>query len=65
MKARDWDYIEARLLQGAGDSTEAIPRLRELGHSDLADRLLEAARTYLDECRAIRAELSESDGRGR
>lgn len=66
MKPRDWDYIENRLLGGPGPSLEAHGRLRQLGHGDLAERLMAAAQQYQDECRAIRDALRDrGDGRGR
>lgn len=61
MKARDYDYIENRLLSGT-DATEAIPRLREVGEADLAERLTQAVQTFTDECRGIRRLLQGKRG---
>ena len=57
MNTRDFDYIEARLLNPADGAAEATGRLRQVGRDDLADRILEAHRVFLDECRAVRAEI--------
>lgn len=57
MLVRDYDYIEHRLLDPLGNTTEAAGRLRQVGRDDLADRLMAAAADFTDKCRAIRTEI--------
>lgn len=65
MRARDYDYIEERLLIAGSDAAEAVPRLRDTGHPDLAQRLTEAIKALRYETRAIRYALDDREGRGR
>lgn len=60
MNVRDYDYIETRLLDGRG--TEAVPRLLQVGREDLAYRVIEAAKRFNDECRAVRMEIQGQRG---
>lgn len=57
--ARDREYIESRLLAPSVDASEAAARLRQIGRVDLADRLIEAQKRFIDECRTIRHEFME------
>lgn len=56
---RDWDYIEARLLAPANDASQAHGRLRQIGYTAEADKLMEAMKTFNDSCRAIREEVRQ------
>jgi hypothetical protein len=57
MNARDYDYIEGRLLTPATDLLDARQRLDACGEHEAANRLMRAVQALTDECRAIRHEL--------
>jgi hypothetical protein len=65
MKPRDWNYIEGRLLYPAGEVTEAIARLYQLGKKYEADQLMAKVKELHDVCRTVRRNLSgeQYDGR--
>lgn len=58
ISSRDFDYAEARLLAPAVAASEAAERLVSMGEGDLAALLTEAHATFLDACRAVRADLT-------
>lgn len=64
MKTRDFDYIEERLIAPCTSALCAYERLKTEGPTHLADRLMEAMKTFTDECRAIRAEFVATNKRG-
>jgi hypothetical protein len=57
MNLRDLEYIENRLMD-PGPATETCERLRNAGMSDLADDVMEAAKTYLNTLRVVRYEMN-------
>jgi hypothetical protein len=59
IRARDREYIENRLLAPAVELSDAVGRLRQAGENAAADRLTAAMATLIDECRAVRADLTE------
>lgn len=61
MRIRDYDFIETRLMD-TGSATEGAHRLRRVGRDDLADRIMEAAKKFNDECRAVRMEIQGQRG---
>lgn len=60
MNARDFDYIETRLLDQGARLIEAIERLRSCGYHEQADTLVEQLAELTDVCREVRHELQES-----
>jgi hypothetical protein len=65
VNTRDFEYVENRLLAPAWPATEAVGRLRQMGHVDLADDLNKAISALHDECRAIRVTLRDRKVRER
>lgn len=63
MNTRDYDYIEARLMDPAGHLLDAIQRLKRLGRLEEAGRLMTAAQRLNDECRAVRYALADERAR--
>jgi hypothetical protein len=61
MNVRDFDYIEARLMD-TGPAAEACGRLKQVGRPDLADRVMKAAQEYTDALREIRMEIQGQRG---
>jgi len=57
LPARDFDFVEARLLAPASDAMDAIERLQDCGATAQATRLLDALARFTDECREIRRTL--------
>jgi hypothetical protein len=58
VNARDFDYIETRLLAPCSDALDAHERLRQ-HEPELAAALMAATQTFTDECRTIRHALTE------
>jgi len=65
MNGRDLDYIETRLLAPATELSDGIERLRKIGESEVADRLIEALKALTDVCRTERRLLVEREWYGR
>jgi hypothetical protein len=57
MRTRDYDYIEARLLVPANELSDAIERLKMVGESKFAARLVDALADLMDVCRDVRRDL--------
>lgn len=57
MGTRDLDWIDARLLSPAPNAVDAINRLRERGFAEEADRLFNAVKAFMAECRQVRVDV--------
>jgi hypothetical protein len=57
---RDIEYIENRLLAPAIECTEAIERLREIGESEIAARLMSELAEFTEKCRAARRDFDDN-----
>jgi hypothetical protein len=57
ISARDFEYIEGRLLAPCWPLSEAIERLEQLGFAEQVEHLLASQRGLNEACRVVRAEL--------
>lgn len=60
MNARDFDYIETRLLAPCVSASEAYQRLQSCDYREQAAKLMSAMQTFTDSCREIRAETAKA-----
>jgi hypothetical protein len=61
MNARDFSIIEKLLAPEVGAMETVSRRLRDTGHDDLAERVMNAKQTYVDECHAVRREFTDRE----
>jgi len=61
---RDYDYIETRLTSGDIPSLEARGRLKQIGDTELSDRLMKAAQEYNDTLRSVLFDFRAQYNRG-
>ena len=58
------DVIIEKLLAPEVGAMETVSRrLRDTGHDDLAERVMNAKQTYVDECHAVRREFTDRERR--
>ena len=61
VNARDFSVIEKLLAPEVGAMETVSRRLRDTGHDDLAERVMNAKQTYVDECHAVRREFTDRE----
>lgn len=57
MGIRDTEYISDRLYSPCAGAMEAHGRLTQVGEHEAARKLMEAIKTFTDECREVRLGL--------
>lgn len=61
MSARDQTFVENHVAAALGEAVTVAERLASLGEHDLAVRMNDANRAWMDEARAIRREFEARD----
>lgn len=64
MNFRDQEYIENRLMD-TSNYVEAVGRLRQCGHDDLADEVMRETQEHTDKMRVIRSKINQRAVRSR